>query len=57
MKKIKTTYSRRAFLKSSMLAGGGLMISFSGLAQLMLDGKINEAHLPDQWNEMFTSTG
>jgi isoquinoline 1-oxidoreductase beta subunit len=36
MEKTKTTQSRRSFLKSSMLASGGLMISFSGLAKYTL---------------------
>jgi isoquinoline 1-oxidoreductase subunit beta len=52
MEKIATSQSRRSFLKSSVLAGGGLMISFSGLAQYMADGKIKEADLAEQWNEI-----
>lgn len=52
MENIKTSQSRRSFLKSSLLAGGGLMIHFSGLAKFSLDGKINEANLPEQWNEV-----
>src|SRR6185503_7267462 len=38
--------------KSSALAGGGLMISFSALAKLDLADKINELDLPDQWYEL-----
>lgn len=34
MEKIKANDSRRNFLKTSLLAGGGLMIHFSGLAKL-----------------------
>ncbi|MBA4054082.1 MAG: isoquinoline 1-oxidoreductase, partial [Marivirga sp.] len=49
---MKTSQSRRSFLKSSMLAGGGLMISFSGLAKYMAEGKINPAHLPEEWSEL-----
>jgi len=52
MEKNKTSHSRRLFLKSTMLAGGGLMISFSGLAKFMLEGKINDANLLEQWNEI-----
>ena len=52
MEKSNTSHSRRFFLKSSMLAGGGLMISFSGLAKFMLEGKINDAGLPEQWHEI-----
>ncbi|MEK6781437.1 MAG: molybdopterin cofactor-binding domain-containing protein [Bacteroidota bacterium] len=52
MEKIKTSLSRRSFLKSSMLAGGGLMISFSGLALLRPEENIIDANLPDQWNEI-----
>lgn len=52
MEKTKTSQSRRSFLKSSMLASGGLMISFSGLAKVMSDGSINSASLAEEWNEL-----
>src|SRR6187431_2544809 len=52
MEKIKTLQTRRSFLKSSILAGGGLMISFSGLSHYIRDGKINNADLPEAWNEI-----
>lgn len=53
MEKFKTdNNSRRAFLKSSLLAGGGLMISFSGLAEFSLENKINPADLPADWHEL-----
>ena len=52
MERVKNTYNRRSFLKSSLLAGGGLMISFSWLSEFGLDGKINEADLPEQWYEI-----
>ena len=50
MEDIKTNFSRRTFLKSSALAGGGLMLSFSALAKLGLDDKVTG--LPDQWYEL-----
>lgn len=52
MEKLKTGHNRRSFLKSSLLSGGGLMISFSWLGELNLEGKLNEADLPAQWNEI-----
>ena len=52
MEKIKTSQTRRSFLKSSLLASGGLMISFSGLTQYIRDGKINPADLAEEWNEI-----
>lgn len=52
MEKTKTSQSRRSFLKSSMLAGGGLMISFSALAKLLPDVKINAGIPADEWNEI-----
>src|SRR5687768_7231511 len=52
MENTKTNYSRRAFLKSTALAGGGLMISFSSLAKFRLDDKVSGPDLPDQWYEL-----
>ena len=51
MEKHKTDNSRRTFLKASLLAGGGLMIHFSGLAKLALphsDGGVPAV----EWNEI-----
>ena len=47
---IKTTYNRRSFLKSSVLAGGGMMLGFSWLASCQLPVE-EEAGLtmPDEW--------
>lgn len=35
-----------------MLASGGLMISFSGLAKFVADSKINPPDLPEEWTEL-----
>lgn len=48
----KTSLTRRSFLRSSALVGGGLMINFKWLADFGLDEKINAADLPAQWNEL-----
>lgn len=48
----KTPMNRRSFLKSSTLAGGGLMISFTWLSGFKYDDKLNESDLPLQWNEL-----
>lgn len=52
MEKNITSQTRRSFLKSSMLASGGLMISFSGLAKYMADSNINPTSLAEEWNEI-----
>lgn len=47
---IKTTHNRRSFLKTSTLAGGGLMLGFSWLASCKTDMSAEEAlSLPDEW--------
>jgi isoquinoline 1-oxidoreductase subunit beta len=48
----KTSIDRRTFLKSSALAGGGLMISFSWLSAFRLPDKPGETGLPEEWKEL-----
>ncbi|MBX7127480.1 MAG: molybdopterin-dependent oxidoreductase, partial [Cyclobacteriaceae bacterium] len=50
MEQSTTSQTRRSFLKSSLLAGGGLMISYSGLAKY-IPGALG-ADAPEQWNEI-----
>ncbi|MBG6235783.1 isoquinoline 1-oxidoreductase beta subunit [Pedobacter sp. CAN_A7] len=51
MEKSKTDNSRRTFLKTSLLAGGGLLIHFSGLAKLSLPH--NDGGVPAvKWTEI-----
>ncbi|MEJ1240549.1 molybdopterin cofactor-binding domain-containing protein [Chryseolinea sp. T2] len=52
MEKVNTSQTRRSFLKSSLLAGGGLMISFSGLTQYLRDNKAGSAEAAAEWNEI-----
>jgi isoquinoline 1-oxidoreductase beta subunit len=51
MEKMNTDHSRRAFLKSSILVGGGLMIHFSGLAKLAIPAS-NGSAAAVQWTEV-----
>jgi isoquinoline 1-oxidoreductase beta subunit len=52
MEQSKSALSRRTFLRSSLLAGGGLMISFSMLPNLSIGEKTKLADLPAEWNEL-----
>lgn len=52
MKNNATGTQRRAFLKSTLLAGGGWMLHFSGLASFSLEDKIPAADLPNEWHEL-----
>lgn len=52
MEKINADASRRAFLKTSLLAGGGLLIHFSGLAKMALPLGNTEAEPAVHWIEI-----
>jgi isoquinoline 1-oxidoreductase beta subunit len=47
----KITYGRRSFIKSTVLAGGGLMIGFSWLASCKANGN-QPLEMPDEWFEI-----
>lgn len=52
MEKINTNYSRRSFLKSTAITGGGLMISFSWLSASKFADTTSDLNLPADWNEL-----
>lgn len=49
MTTIKTSYSRRSFLKASALSGGGLMLGFSWLASCQATAEDGGMTLPEEW--------
>lgn len=47
---IKTSYNRRSFLKTSALAGGGMMLGFSWLASCQTEAAAAEGlTMPEEW--------
>ena len=52
METTKTTYSRRSFLKASLLSGGGLMLSVSWLSSVKAADKLEALNLPPQWTQL-----
>jgi len=52
MTQIKTTYNRRSFLQSSVLASGGMMLGFSYLAGCKADASDPVLTMPEEWFDM-----
>ncbi len=52
METTKNTYSRRSFLKSSALSGGGLMLSFTWLSSFKPAEKVESINLAENWHEL-----
>jgi len=52
MEKIQDNYSRRSFLKVSSLTGGGMMIGFSWLANLIPNEALAGSNVPKEWIEL-----
>ncbi|RYY22430.1 MAG: xanthine dehydrogenase family protein molybdopterin-binding subunit, partial [Chitinophagaceae bacterium] len=52
MEQSKPAYNRRTFLKSSLLAGGGLMLSFSLIPELGLAEKPEAVKGVAEWSEL-----
>ncbi len=52
MTRIKTTYNRRSFLKSTLAAGGGLMIGFNWLASGCSPNSPKGLQIPEEWFEI-----
>ena len=48
---IKTSYSRRSFLKTTALAGGGMMLSFNWFASCQSASNEEVADMPEEWFE------
>ena len=49
MDKDKTAFSRRSFLKASILSGGGMMLTVSWLSSFKSADKTQVLGLPEQW--------
>lgn len=52
MEQSQNNYSRRSFLKVSSLTGGGMMIGFGWLANLVPNGALAQAPATDEWTKI-----
>ena len=52
MTSIKTSINRRSFIKTSALAGGGMMLSFSWLASCKPEKQEEALAMPEEWFEL-----
>ena len=52
MTRIKTSYGRRSFIKTTVLAGGGMMLGFSWLAGCQPEGSGAELAMPENWYDL-----
>lgn len=52
MATVKTTHNRRSFFKTSVLAGGGLLIGFKWLAAACSSNASGELKMPENWTEI-----
>ncbi|RYF65001.1 MAG: twin-arginine translocation signal domain-containing protein, partial [Cytophagaceae bacterium] len=50
--KTKSTYNRRSFLKTSLLSGGGMLLSVSWLSNAIAADKLDVLNLPEQWAQL-----
>ncbi len=52
MATVKTTFNRRSFIKSSVLAGGGLLIGFNWLAASCSSNESGTLKMPENWTDI-----
>ena len=52
MTTVKTTFDRRSFIRSSVLAGGGLLIGFNWLAASCSSNESGALTMPENWTDI-----